>query len=69
MRSITLWLVALVAPAVLALVMGLAGCGEEHRFHGDGDRGPEMREGSDRDRHEERREEDRHEERREEDRH
>ncbi len=69
MRSITSKLVALVAPAALALVLGLAGCGEEHRFHGDRDRGPEMREGPDRDRQEERREGDRREERREDDRH
>jgi len=69
MRSITLRLVALVAPAALALVMGLAGCGEEHRFHGYRDRGPEMREGPDRDRHEDRRDCDRREERRDDDRH
>lgn len=69
MRSVTLRLAALVVPAALALAMGLAGCGDEHRYHGDRDRGPEMREGPDRDRHEERRDDDRHEERREDDRH
>jgi hypothetical protein len=69
MKPVTLRLVALVAPAALALVMGLAGCGEEHRSHGDRDRGPEMREGSDRDRHEDRHDADRHEDRREDDRH
>jgi hypothetical protein len=54
----------LVAPAVLALLMGSAGCGEEHRYHADRDRGPEMRDGPDRDHHDG----DRHEERRGDDR-
>ena len=59
MRRITLRLVILVAPMVLALLMGLAGCGDEHRYRGDRDRGPEQRERSDRDRHEDRRDGDR----------
>jgi hypothetical protein len=61
MRRITLRLVTLVAPVVVTLLMGLAGCGEDHRYHGDRDRGPERREGSDRDRNQDRHDEgDRH---------
>lgn len=57
MKRITFRLATLVAPVVLALMLGLAGCGEDHRRHDSGGRETVI---IDRDRHEAPREGDRH---------
>ena len=63
MRRIAMKLAILVAPVVMAMVMGLAGCGEEHhRYYADRDREPERRDVIvvEPDRHEDHHEGDRH---------
>jgi len=65
---IALRLVALVAPGALALLMGLTGCGDDHRSHGYRDRDQNVRERRDSDRHEDARDRERREEHREDDR-
>ena len=68
MMRVMVKVVALVAPAALALVMGLAGCGGDHRSHGYRDRDQDVRERRDSDRHEDARDSERREEHREDDR-
>ena len=68
MMRVMVKVVALVAPAALALVMGLAGCGDDHRSHGYRDSNQDVRERHDSDRHQDARESERREERREDDR-
>ena len=51
MKRIASRLVLLLAPVVLTLLMGLAGCGDDHRSHGYRDRDQDVHQRSDGDRH------------------